>query len=94
MRDLERERERERESEWVSANTQQQASNNNKKKKIPKHQNMSEWIITIPRHRGVERQEGRKEGRREGGREREGREGGGGGTVRAGAVTPFKRLSL
>lgn len=45
-----------KESVWVSADTQQKAT-----KKREKHQNMSEWIITIPRHKGMEREEGRKE---------------------------------
>ena len=63
-----------------------QHSTASNKKKNQKHQNMSEWIITIPRHRGVEWQEGRKEGGKEGRREGAGwgRERGGGGTVRTG----------
>lgn len=38
------------------------------KKRNPKYQNMSEWIITIPRHRGMEWEEGRSR-RKDGGQE-------------------------
>lgn len=35
------------------------------KKEKKKNQNMSEWIITIPRHRGMEWDKGGEEGRME-----------------------------
>ncbi len=62
-----REREWKRVCGWVPTLNRKQ-----KKKKTLKHQNMSEWIITIPRHRGMEREGGRRE---EAGGETEGGDG-------------------
>lgn len=61
----------------VSANTQQQAEKN------LKHQNMSEWIITTPRHKGMGQGE-----RKAGGKWWDGWSG------RNFPVTPFKGLSV
>lgn len=62
VRDLERWSERECVGEY-------QHSTESRKRKKKKHQNMSEWIITIPRHRGMvwedRGEERRKEGRKE-----------------------------
>lgn len=59
-----------KESVWVSTNTQQKAEKEKKQ-----HQNMSEWIITIPRHRGMVWEDGGEERRKEGRKKQEGKDG-------------------
>lgn len=60
--DRERDLERGSEKECVGE-CQNSTASKKKKKENPKHQNMSEWIITIPRHRGMEWEEGGSRGR-------------------------------
>lgn len=65
VRDLERWSERECVGEY-------QHSTESRKRKKKQHQNMSEWIITIPRHRGMVWEDGGEERRKEGRKEEAG----------------------
>lgn len=61
-----------REMEWKRVCGWVPTLNRKQKKKKKQHQNMSEWIITIPRHRGMVWEDGGEERRKEGRKEEAG----------------------